>query len=244
MPYIFWIIIAAIFGILILNLGKSSLSNFIFNESSPFTAMWTLACAYLAMPIYNSFTKVYKLRGLEIYLALWLFTVILMTFDQYPLFRIDLVMFSYYMGFMILGYYLDNRSFALSESKMCILGLAVFILSTLIHMAIAYNNIDLYFPYLNFVVAVQSAGFFVFIRYLKLKRFRFKKPVTSLSICSYGMYFISYLAVILAKHMNIVSLKMLPAIFIISFVISWAAMILLSKIPYLKKVTGADYKWL
>lgn len=85
---------------------------------------WTLIGIYLFIPVINSFVKEYSLKGVEYFLAIWFFTMILKTFNSYPLWtNFDLNLFAGYIGYPLLGYWLANRKFNVSDRKLCIIGL-------------------------------------------------------------------------------------------------------------------------
>lgn len=64
------------------------------------------------------------------------------------------------------------------------------------------------------------------------------KIILSISICSYGMYFLNSLLIKFYKLLDIHSLKMLPVLFIGIVFLSWIIVFLLDKIPFLKKFAG------
>ena len=74
--------------------------------------------------IINPFVKEYELTGDEYFLAIWFFTMILKTFNSYPLWHyFNLDMFAGFIRYPILGYYLANKEFNLNNKKLCISGL-------------------------------------------------------------------------------------------------------------------------
>ena len=97
----------------------------------------------------------------------------------------------------------------------------------------------------------QAIGIFLTIKYLdktsinpkniyyKIKNNIIGKAIVSISICSYGMYFAHYIVIEYFDISNIHSLKLLPVLLIVTIVISWLSTYLISKIPHLKKFSGA-----
>ena len=91
---------------------------------------WILIGIYLFIPVLNSFIRDYKIKGAEYFLAIWFFTMILKTFNSYPLWHyFNLDMFAGFIGYPVLGYYLANKEFKLNDKKLCISGLIILIIS-------------------------------------------------------------------------------------------------------------------
>lgn len=72
---------------------------------------------YLMLPILNSFVKEYKMKGVEYFLIIWLIIITLNTFKLYPFYKVELSYFAGYIGYVVLGYYLANKKFKLSDKK-------------------------------------------------------------------------------------------------------------------------------
>ena len=64
------------------------------------------------------------------------------------------------------------------------------------------------------------------------------KAITSLSICSYGMYFSHTIVVNWLLPYNTQSNLLFPLMFAITVFLSWLLPYVLSKIPYIKKFSG------
>ena len=83
-PFIFWIIL--ILGQLYLHGYYPKFIWNVFIGEPPITwYLWILIGIYLFIPVLNSFIKDYKIKGAEYFLAIWFFTMILKTFNSYPL---------------------------------------------------------------------------------------------------------------------------------------------------------------
>ena len=102
-PFIFWIII--ILGQLYCHSYNAKFIWGVFiGEPSITWYFWTLIGIYLFIPVINSFVKEYGLKGVEYFLAIWFFTMILKTFNSYPLWaNFDLNLFAGYIGYPLLG---------------------------------------------------------------------------------------------------------------------------------------------
>lgn len=245
-PFIFWIILISA-QILYLNGTYAQVWKTFIGNPSITWYFWTLIGIYLAIPVINTFIKTYGEEGIKYFLIIWFITIILKTFNSYPLFPdFNLDFFASYIGYPVLGYYLNTKEFRLNDTKMCILGLVILIISLATFVYLDYNKINLIsLIYQNVPIVFMGSGMYIFIRYLdKITSFKHIKDnlignaIVSLSICSYGMYF-SHLIIInfLAKY-NPHSNRLFPVMFALTIFLSWLLPYIFSKIPYLKKVSG------
>ena len=122
--------------------------------------------------------------------------MILKTFNSYPIWHyFNLNMFAGFIGYPVLRYYLTNKKFKLNDEKLCILGLIILIISPAVFVYLGYTKVSL-IRYENLPNMFMGIGFILLIRYLdRLNKFNrikdnfIEKAMTSLSVCSYGMYF-------------------------------------------------------
>ncbi len=254
-PFIFWMILTLIIGIFYFNWQQDYVLVVLFGNPAPAWYIWTLIGIYLFLPIINSFLKEYSLKGLEYFMIIWAFTLLLYTFHMYPFEKLELSYFAGFIGYPILGYYLDNKKFKLNDGLIMILGLIILLVSTFLHMAFSYYAIDVVSPmYLNITIVLQGIGLFLFLKYLDINsnnnyNFIFKlyksmkenilgKIIISLSICSYAMYFIHFIVLKFVKQYEIHSIKLLPLILIGTVCLSWLIAYTSSKLPLIKEVSG------
>lgn len=227
---------------------------------------WMMISMYLFIPIVNSFIKEYSFKGVEYFLVIWFIYLILFSFNLYPLWQIDLSNFAGYIGFFVLGYYINNKDFNLTPKTMYILGLLIFLTFFAI---IGYLRIfTLYEGVLirnvGLLAVLQSIGMFLFIKYfanhsennrksISNKIYSFFKDTVigkltfSISICSYGIYLTHYFFLQegfkwINKNIfhvfSINPIKGMPLILVIVVLLSWILVLSASKIPHLKKWVG------
>ena len=105
-PFLFWTIL--ILGQLYYHRYNAKFIWGVFiGEPSILWYFWILIGIYLFIPVLNTFIKEYKIKGAEYFLAIWFFTMILKTFNAYPLWtNFNLDMFAGFIGYPVLGYYL------------------------------------------------------------------------------------------------------------------------------------------
>ena len=243
-PFIFWIIL--ILGQLYYHGYNSTFLWHVFiGEPSITWYFWTLIGIYLFIPVLNSFIKEYELKGVEYFLAIWFITMILKTFNSYPLWSyFNLDMFASFIGYPVLGYYLANKKFKVTDKKMCIIGLITLIVSLAVFVYLKYTNVSL-IRYENLPNIFMGVGLFLLIMYLdklnafnKIKDNFIGKAIISLSLCSYGMYFSHVIVVKALSYYNPKSNLLFPAMFVLIVFLSWLLPYVLSKIPYVKTFSG------
>ncbi|MBQ2654649.1 MAG: acyltransferase [Methanobrevibacter sp.] len=258
LPFLFWAIIAAAISVFGLHNSYGEAYK-IFSGKNRWTwFVWAMMGIYLVLPIVNSFIKRYKIRGAEYFIIVWLVTVILSTFHQYPFYRLELSYFAGYMGYLVLGYWIVNKNVRISDLNAILIGFLLFISSISIDFYVFMNNIPkIETKYLSLFVVIASFGvFLMFKRYAhycdthqtsllgrlhsKIENGKLGRAIFSISVCSYGMYLVnSLLYKIIKDFITINTLKIMPILFIGVLFLSWLFVYALSKVPALKKFSGA-----
>lgn len=269
LPVIFWGVIFIILKIYAggNTLGITSIYEMVLwflNEGYWFS--WMMISMYLFIPIINSFIKEYSFKGIEYFLAIWFIYLILFSFNVYPLGQIDLSNFAGYIGYFVLGYYINNKDFNLSSKKMYILGLLIcltfFAINGYLRIFALYQG-ELV-ERIGLLAALQASGMFLFIKYFAVhsennpesisnKIYSFFKDTVigkltfSISICSYGIYLTHYYFLHIGLNwidknifhiFSVNPIKAMPLILVVIVLISWLLVLLMSKIPHLKKWVG------
>lgn len=227
---------------------------------------WMMISMYLFIPIINSFIKEFGFKGIEYFLAIWFIYLVLFSFNIYPLWQIDLSNFAGYIGFFVLGYYINNKDFNLSSKTMYLLGLLIcltfFAINLYLRIFTLYHGVLI--ERMGLFGMLQASGMFLFIKYFavysennlksisnKIYSF-FKDSVIgkltfSISICSYGIYLTHYYFLHIGLNwinknifhiFSVNPIKGMPLILVIIVLLSWILVLLISKIPHLKKWTG------
>lgn len=245
-PFIFWIILI-LAQLHYYNYSPAFLWKVFIGEPSITWYFWTLIGIYLFIPVINSFIRDYGDKGIKYFLAIWFATMVLRTFNSYPLWEnFDLSMFAGYIGYPILGYYLSNRKFNLSNAKTCLLGLITLLISLGVFVYLDHiHSTSISLIYENVPIIFMAIGLYIFIKYLdelnifdSIKNNFIGNAIISLSICSYGMYFSHVLVVKFLSYHNPKSTVLFPAVFILIIFLSWLLPYILSKIQYLKIFSG------
>ena len=166
------------------------------------------------------------------------------------------------------GYYLANKKFNIKDEYLIIIGLLMFIIFTFINIRYTVKasiraDVLVYYGYRRLISTLQTIGVFIFFKafadycenhkgtiknkiYSIFKDTFLYKIIVSVSICSYGIYLTHYfflypLVCISVKVMPIFTLNPLyiPVVLIGICFMAWILVLALSKIPILKRISGA-----
>ena len=251
-PFIFWILVIFAIGMFYFKWDSEYLWNIFIGNGSIMWFFWILIGIYLFIPIINSFIREYELKGVEYFLIIWFVTIILKTFQLWPLFppfelntNFELNYFAGFIGYPILGYYLANIEFNIDNLKMSLIGVVILILSLGCYVYMDLNGLNMGPLYQNLTNVFMAIGLFLCIKSIdKMGIFRnietkvLGKAIVSISICSYGMFFAHFMIVKFLQQFDIHSNKFLIIMLIVVVALSWLVTYVLSKIPYLDRFSG------
>ena len=163
-PFIFWIILILV-QIAYTGGNQTYLWN-VFTGNPSFTwYFWVLIGIYLFMPILNSFVKEYGDEALKYFLIIWFALMVLQTFHIELWEHLNLSYFTGYVGYPILGYYLANKEFKISDKKVCISGLIILLISLACFVYLNYiGSSAIESIYENVPMIFMTSGLFLFIQ--------------------------------------------------------------------------------
>lgn len=241
-PLVFWSIVG--WGLELCGCDNAELSILWF--------MYSLAGMYLLTPVLSRWLCVAKVKEIEFYLVLWLVTLCVPFVKLLiPVNESDtswLYYFHGYVGYYVLGFYLQNCwARRMSVGRKWMFALVFVCISVILPIALLMLNVevDFYslFWYLSVTVALQCVVWWSVVRRLMKNVANLPRLVVELSKLSFGVYLIHILVMrnVLWKTewmqgMNgIVQIVVCTILtFIISALISWG----ISKIKYVKAVIG------
>lgn len=261
-PFFFWIAVVILYKIFLMGHGYGfhDLIDIIFNEGYVWY-VWTLAGIYLFIPVITPFISKFQLKGAEYYLVIWLITFFFSAISFEP-YRFDLTYFTRYLGYLILGWYLANKEFKVSDKSMMKIGIIMFIVTSIVYLYILENQISMGTYYLSPLPVFQASGLFLFLKYSAkiaesgngsltqkiyygIKDSKLGKLILSLSICSYGIYLTHYMFIWIffifddTYHFFLKNpFIWIPLMVLFVLIGSWLLIWIFSKIPYLKKFSG------
>ena len=229
---------------------------------------WTILSLYLAIPVINKFIIHSSFREIEYFIYVLLVGSIIyqiflaLKFDSY----IDLNLFISPIAYLILGYWLSHKEFSNKIYKIAVIffiGATLFKISGqlgYIPMPLVENYqatrsvIVSSFIDMGFLQIIQASALFLIVRYIYsndniihsfLTGSKTNTFILSASQASYGMYLFHHtliepLRCILNnyKFTGSQTLILIAALTIIIFIVCWIVVLLLSKIPFVKKYSG------
>ena len=243
-PLIFWSLVGFL-------LEKNGVEN---TELSILWFMYCLAGIYLLTPILSRWLNGASIHEVEFYLFLWLLTLFV-PFAKifFPVNESDtswLYYFHGYVGYFVLGYYLQNYSDE-KESIIRKMGLVVMTIIILISVAIPMAffmlkvEVNFYslFWYLSITVALQCIVWWSVVKRLMKNVANLPRFVVELSKLSFGIYLIHILVMRnilwettwMQNMHGIVQIVVCTILtFTISALISWG----ISKVQYVRTIIG------
>ena len=257
LPFVFWSIIYIVYNLAfsppsgeILSIKETAL--YIFHKmksgaSFHFWYIYMILGIYLFIPIINKWIIHSSKKEILYYLIIWLITV----FVSFPFIKlyfpnIDLLYFSGYLGYPVLGYFLSKINFnriKLIASLLFILGSTITIIGT--YILTKYNGEfnKVFYSYLSINVISAASGLFLLIKHSKIKATRINTVVKLISKYSYGIYLSHILIIKVLSKFGVTGYSNYPilSIFITTFssiLLSLFIVYLINKIPYGKYISG------
>ena len=242
LPFLFWIIVYIIAGILIWHY-QPTITYFIDTAfgvqdySRPFWFIWSLIGVYLLIPVVGSFIREEGMKGAEYLILITFILSILYTvgFFDYPQMKYNFrVIFNFFpvLGYFIMGSYIH---------KIYLKGLG----------GIALAPIDFF----DIFVIMETIGLFIAFKYASVKWIRkdarmirerkIGEAILLFSSCSFGIYFSHYILMhyimfdgFLSPIIKTNAYLWLPVSSVIIIGLSWLLIFTMSKIPILEIGSG------
>lgn len=253
LPFLFWSIIY-LSGDLIFQVFRDydmTVKEFIFfrlkeGASYHLWYLYLLIGLYLFFPVIGTWLNNSKPSEINYFLGLWLLTVVAqlpVIKDYFP--SIELSYFSGYIGFPILGYYLNKTSFSFNNKKtIYVLSILTGILITLFGTYFVTKSkgifYEYFYSYLSPNVILVAAGIFLLFKdFVRLN----SKIILFFSRYSYGVYLIHVLVLAILKASGlsydfIQPAIGIPIISVLCFIISTLIIYGINKLPLGKYISG------
>ena len=214
--------------------------------------MYCLAGMYLLTPILSRWLSVASIKEVEFYLVLWLVTLCVPFVKIFfPVNESDtswLYYFHGYVGYYVLGFYLQNYwEQRISVGTKWLFSLVFVCISVVLPIVLLMLNVevDFYslFWYLSVTVALQCVVWWSVVKRLMRNVANLPRFVVELSKLSFGIYLIHILVMrnVLWQISWMQNMNGIVQIFvctILTFIISAAVSWCLSKIPYVRAIIG------
>jgi len=268
-PFLFWGVIYVIFAILFQNKASyfSSLSTAIpfivkmflgvQGYLTHFWYVWLILSVYLLFPIINKWIKNSSFSEIKYFLGIWFITSIFVSFNI-PYYNINLSYFAGPIGFVILGYYLSNKTNKILGN--IFLWPILFLISTLLRvwtlfdLSISANHLVMASDIYSALSVIQATSMFLMIKNFNdnqiftkaasiLKNGIIGNLTVSLSRYSYGIYlihvlFLKFFIIFGLSFANKSAIKWIPFLVIVILLLSWGTLAILNRIPLINKITG------
>ena len=205
--------------------------------------MYTLAGLYLLTPILSQWLKTASKREVEFYLLLWGITLLYPYLEKVLFIDTSssgiLYYFTGYLGYFLLGYYL-NTFYKYRLIHVVIAIVIAFAIPILLYASNHEFNFYTLLWYLSLPVALLAFVWFVLINRVPDKQFSL---ISEISKLSFGIYFIHiFILRRLLWKIDIIKdlpgLIQIPVVMITTLVLSFLVVKLISRLPYSKYIIG------
>ena len=206
---------------------------------------WMMLGVYILIPLFNKWIVKADFRKIEYFLILWIIYIFFAYTLMVPIPHPVLFFFTP-MGFVVLGYYLRYTERKVFKNPYVLW--AMIIIPSILMNWYSYTlvNIDLLFIFERYSVPVMLIAVGVFCLFKTSKRLNnipsgFKNIISSIALCSYGMYLIhAQIMMVVRKIIPMSSNYALDFIILFAsgFVLSYIIIYVLSKIPIVNEFIG------
>ena len=213
--------------------------------SAVYWFFWMMLGVYITMPIFNKWVSNASLGEVEYFLILW----IVETLFEYTLMMdcpVKLTYFTSPFGLVLLGYYLRHTKRKIfNNSYIALLLIIMPAILMFVYSLFIANPVDLFeFHRYSILPIIECVG--VFCLFKTSSRLNnpsnvTSKVISSIAMCSYGMYLIHSQMIMFVRKILHISFNF-PInyfiLFFVGFVLSWFVIYALSKIPILDDYVG------
>lgn len=218
LPFLFWIIIYIIVGVLVWHYSPTftyfmDTAFGVQDYSRPFWFIWSLIGVYLLIPVIGSFIREEGMKGARYLIIITIILSLLYTigFFDYPQMKYNFrVIFNFFtvLGYFIMGSYIHNKKFKCSDKKMFAIGCVVFLIGIGGHFAKIYlKGLGGYaltpIDYFDIFVILETVGLFTAFKYASvewikegsrmIRERKIGEVIVLFSSCSFGIYFSHYI---------------------------------------------------
>lgn len=259
-PCLFWSAIYILFNFTVeISKGKSftpgeAIKSFLvqlrFGSSFHLWYVYMIIGIYLFIPIIGRWIRSCREKEILYFLLIWLLSITL----NLPLIikikpAVDLTYFSGFIGYLVLGYYLSNKTF-INKKKVTITSASLFIIGILITISGTYffskykgEFRDNFYTYLTPNVALASIGIFLFIKNNYISNNRISAVISFFTKYNYGIYLIHVMILFFLSEISINwnlfnPVLGIPVTTTICLLLSGSIIYVFNRIPFLKGIVG------
>lgn len=261
-PFVFWSLIFTIILMLVSffipsldfvnDFGIYGFLNLFWNTlmckapgSAVYWFFWMMFGVYLIMPIFNKWISHSNFSEIEYFLVIWLIS----TFFDYTLMMDCPIKLSYFtspIGLVILGYYLRYTDREIFNNPL--IALMMIVISNILMLSYSYIVADTTvlfgFHRYSILEIIEVVGVFCLFKtstFLNNPSYAVQRLVSSIAICSYGIYLTHSQIIMATRKILHISLNFTAEyilLFTVGFILPWALIYILSNIPFLDEYIG------
>jgi surface polysaccharide O-acyltransferase-like enzyme len=256
-PFLFWSLIYAFrkashhfeFKSDALDIVHRTFSLIFQGASYHFWYIFMIIGLYLFIPILNAWVKNATKKELHYFLIIWGITLLYNDYSKTYLPPFDLIYFTKYIGYLVLGYYLDKHCHITKSnlylSIFLVVGGTLLTYGLTAHFSKAENEfVPTFYSYTSINVALTAAGVFILFKQIANNSNYFLKLLDQ---TSFGIFFIHVIILekirgfIFIQHYTATPTKALLYILIVGvscYALSFVTIYLLSQLKPLRKWIG------
>lgn len=210
-PFMFWTIVYVLFNIYV---DESETRGFfvglgnglIYGTKVHFWFVYSLVGVYLMIPILRKWVKLASQKEVLYFLIIWLVTLLAhMPIVNRYLPKIDLINFTGYLGYVVLGFYLNQIKVTTLKWPiiLVILGTLVSFIGIIVLKKMKGHLENYFYEYLTLNVVAQASGWFLIIKKVEVKNILLNRIITMVSKHGFGIYLVHILILELLHYVGI-----------------------------------------
>lgn len=258
-PFIFWSLVYIAYNlardyhngevITLREILRSILGGLYKGSSFHLWFVYSIMGLYLLMPFVRSWIKNATEKEVFYFLSIWGITICFNNpyFGSYKP-SIELMYFSGYIGYIILGYFLSHNNNKLLNNKLTgifliLIGNLITILGTYLMSKNHHSFNSTFYSYLTPNITCSAIGVFLLFKNFKIRSILYLKLVNLISNNSYGIYLVHVLVLDIMGHFGL-NWKMsspfmsIIVITLVCFVVSSLIIMMMKKGKMLRVIAG------
>ena len=205
-PFAFWTLVSVLIYTFVLGMYPADISTVFSKIIRGFRAgvdyhMWfiyVLIGVYLFMPIIGKWIRASTRSEIRFFLIIWLMSMLYRIGALHSVLpKVDLINFSGYLGYVVLGYYLSQIEMKkkLWPIVFIVIGTSVTFGGTYFYSMKGHRLDEFFYDYLTLNVCIQAIGYFLLIKQMEIRNVLLNEIITFVSKHSFGIY-LSHLLVL------------------------------------------------
>ncbi|MCK0180161.1 acyltransferase family protein [Flavobacteriaceae bacterium S0862] len=253
-PFIFWSLVYSIYKRFVIGNEQSGVLDSVdkitrdifYGSEYHLWFVFVLLGIYLLTPIIRKWVKQASSKEVAFFLSIWLFTIVYRIPGLSIYFpKVELMYFSGYLGYFVLGYYLLNVDFKNKFIPISSIVLGILITSVGTYYFTEKNNklFSYFYEFLSINALMVATGVFLLFKNFSTKNETLKHTFVTLSSCCFGIYLVHVLILELLELYGFywsmfTPIVSVPLVSFLCFILSFASIYFIKKVKYGKLITG------